>query len=442
VSVDPWQAAVAATVEGEVAALRRGGRLHPEAPALSPGLPAGLLRMLREADEGAEEEERSSRWRHYTAWSPAALVGSLCDAGAPGAALLHRPLDPARHPRLWGAVEALSGLSGSGLPAARVQPGWSLARVYAGCCFGGCMPMLYTSAPELRALEAEAAARGLDQTLDRRMTGPLVHELAHFLRDGSPLHPCLLDECVAAWLGARAAPAQCFGSPGEDDAIYGAAWFAQVGQGLALAFGAAAVARAQSGVCGWSEVIPAPALGALEAFGLWRWRQGREPHFLSGNTSPEPWLRLIAWLGAGQAPPPSPAGLTDAAVIEVAAAPDPAQAREAVDWALQAMSLEASARGGVWRAGPAPSGRARIDWEAARAEAPEARGHAPALRYGLPFALARRWLERGCARVEVAWEGAAGRAAAVEALVEGRALQSARARVCSRGVRGDGGEHV
>lgn len=410
--VEELRQSLEARVEGLLA--QRRARLHPLAPTLRPGFPRGLEETLVAALAVSSPEQAQVLRFYYLDWMPQALVESLCVEGAPGAALLHAPL---LSPALEEAMRRLEALCGAALA---LEPGETLAQRYARSCFGGCMPMLYTLEQDRLAWE-RALSQGVAPELvaQRRLVGPLVHELAHFGRQRDFLQPTYLDECLAAWLGACCYAPQCFSSVEGREGIFGAPWLAQVGQALAWAFGPEPVARAQSGALPWEEVLPAGLRHRMERWGWRRWLQGRPPHFLSEHAAPEAWLRLIWWAAAGQDSPEDPDTLSAAQVREAAVELAPCAQREILLWGLRSMGLRPGLEGSVWRVAREQGVvEARLDWAAMQMEALWAPPGGPAQRYGLPPGLARRWCQAGCAALVLRWPGERALEPLAQALLE------------------------
>src|SRR5439155_5938019 len=130
---------------------------------------------------------------------------------------------------------------------------------YARCHFGGCMPMLYAYPGDL----AELPQGSLVEYVDRRLVGPLIHELAHL--DGEELpQPTFLHEVLAAYIGSEAWPAQVWPDPAYEDALPGGGFLASVGAWLAREIGDAEAIRVQ---CGATQ-LPAPLSVALRCYGF------------------------------------------------------------------------------------------------------------------------------------------------------------------------------
>ncbi len=368
--------------------------------------------MLEEALAHSSPEQAELLRLHYLSWMPEQLAQTLTDQFP----LFHQPLDPLAHPRLytalcdWVAWGAEAGMSEAemlpeGLSCLDEVWGLSLAQFYQRTAFGETMPMLMAWPHDLCAYQQESleAQETLAEVLDKRLVAPLLHELAHFDRHHHPLHPTCLDECVAAWCGAKAHPAQAFAAPGLDVAIYGAPWFAQIGQILACVARPGQLLRAQAGLLPWEEALGERMVEALSVLGLDLWKCGQEPHFLSGHHRPQLWLAAIAWVLAHGKLSISAEELSSVSLSSLCFhIEDENMLAEVLHWGVRAMTLRASIVGGCHRVEAVPAQASWvIDWKACFQCAPEGTGHEPALRYVVPPTVAQRWLGRGIVRTQI-----------------------------------------
>ena len=212
---------------------------------------------------------------HYCRSMPALLAGQRKTA------LFKTRLDLGRMPRLAEALRALFALTeslprpfGAATPEELVQ-GRTLGELYTKCHFGQSMPMLY----------AEGCP---PETIDVRLTGPIIHELAHF-PTGSPPAPANLHEALAAYIGSEAWPAQIDG----EDAIPGCAFFASVGGWLARTYGRQAVLEVQAGLLDLRDLLGARCSEALRIYGFLPFLETGAPHLLSDAFHPQRWWKLI-----------------------------------------------------------------------------------------------------------------------------------------------------
>jgi hypothetical protein len=287
------------------------GKRHPEANFPSLAIPESFAEWLGAALalHEIEPHEKSAHLElHYLELMPRMRVEQLATAAQPNAALFHTPLEWSALPRLSRAIDtlgvffgseaelALGAASGEEFRAARP----TLAAFYERAYYGGFMPLLYGYPADLAAI-ARALDGGapLHETLDRHLAAPLTHELSHLLPGRVAIAPPYLDECLAAWLGARAFPETAWPAPGEQHALYGAPWLAQTGQALARVF--PSVLRAHAGIVPWSAALPAPLREAALRLGWDEYRRGRESHFLGSAHRPGPWAKLF-FLAAARAP--------------------------------------------------------------------------------------------------------------------------------------------
>jgi hypothetical protein len=413
--------------------------------ATAAALPAALRRFLvralaeERATPGPEAAQRASALvRHYTELMPRMRIAQLAPDAAPEAAVLAARLDWTRLPRLSGAIDRLFALlrdhgvaaePALGAPTADALRARSptLGALYERTHYGGCMPLLYGTDGDLAYFARRAAEDGDDvhALVDRFLTTPIVHELAHFGRDRAALSPPHLDECVAGWLGVHVHPAFAYPGDADDDAIFAAPWLAQIGQAIARAFGIAPIVRAHAGAAPWDAVVPRPFVVAAARFGWADWCARRTLHFLSDTLDPAPWVALALAAGARR----SLAGetLTSLArrpLADLAGAlpDDPDFDRAIVADALRAMCLANRREGGSFRTRTVlPDAPIEIDAGAATVTTAK-RGDVDVVapRYWLPPAIAARIRAAG-------FGGYALRLGAIDAIAE------AAAAICAAG---------
>lgn len=284
------------------------GRALPVAAA-TPTIPRVFAPLLGRALASATDAERPTLVEYHARTLQRMRAEVVACADEPQRTLLHTPLDLTAMPRLASALErffslvAAAGVDptvafGAATPSALLASRPTVAALFAGAYYGGYGPPLYLQATDRAALARELAAgtETLD-LIDRRLTGPLVHELSHLGHARAPLSSPYLDECVAAWLGALACPTLAVPAPGDDAAMYMAAWFTQVGAHLARLFGQDALVRAHAGIVPWSEVLPPELPPVLERLAWEQWQAGRQLSFLGDTASPDPWIKAF-WLAA------------------------------------------------------------------------------------------------------------------------------------------------
>jgi hypothetical protein len=332
---------------------------------------------------------------------PRMRVEQLATSRAPAATLFQARLDWPRLPRLAAALERLAALAGPAARAVEVRAAATVGELYASTYYGACMPLLYGYPADLaffaRALEGGAP---LDAVVDRYLAAPLVHELTHFGRERDLLS-LYLDECVAGWLGVRVLRELAYPAPGDDNGLYAAPWFAQVGLALARAAGPERVVAAQSGALGWREALPGGLADALARLAWQDYCATRPIHFLSDSFRPDPWMKLFFLAAAGQPLDgwtlPSLAGLP---WREVPAGQESPLDGEMVAEALGAMCLRNYQVERSFRvAARAPEGPIDVDLDACRvSSAPGPDGFDPVpLAHLFPPAVAARLRGRGIA---------------------------------------------
>ena len=304
----------------ELATLADLGPIHP---VPEPDLPAPFLELVAralafEASEAAPEwQTRITILRHYHLELLQRRRVAVLSGHAPLTAAvplsrryLCEPLDPSRLPRLTDAIDRLFGLFADvGVPidtlfrasdAHSLLAGRTFGDVFADCFYGRYAAPLGTSDQDLMALERERGDSHPHIALDRRLAGPLLHEISHLQSRRTPISPPYLDECVSAALGARAMPTLVTPDCGDDNAMVGAGWFVQVGEHLIRALGLEAVASAHAGLVPWSDVLPAGLGDVFAALGWEQYTATRHVAFLGEAQRPEPFIKAL-WLAmAGQ----------------------------------------------------------------------------------------------------------------------------------------------
>jgi len=325
---------------------------------------------------------------HYLDTMPALHVEQLHTSAHPTAVLLHTPLDWSRLPRLAGAIARLHAL----VPTAAADHPATIADLYRRAYYGGFMPILYAYPDDLAAMARELASHDLHAVVDRWLAAPLIHELAHLSPARAAIFPGYLDECIAGWLSMRALPEFVYPAPGEANALFAAPWFAQVGQALARAVGEPALLAAHAGLAGWDDAL-GPLAAAAARLGWGEYLERRDPHFLSSNFRPEPWLKLFA-LASARKPLDFTLQQLDAlnwADIP-AGAPTPADSAALAD-GLRAMCTRSYQDRGAYRVARRPPPPITIDVPS-RTISAAADGDPVAPRYPLPHAIAATLRQR------------------------------------------------
>jgi len=284
------------------------GRLHPRAAA-APSMPFVFARMLERALAASEGNERETLVHYHTRTLQQMRAAVVASNQEPQRTLLHTPLELARMPRFTTALDAFFALVGAAGVDPRMAFGAAdapellrarptIAALFMGAHYGSYGPPLYLGPNDLASLGRELAqGESALQVIDRRLPGPIVHELSHFGRARMPLVSPYLDECVSAYLGALAFPSLAVPDADDDAAMYGATWFTQVGAHLARIIGRGALIRAHVGVAAWSEVLPAGLLPTLERLAWDQWLAGRQLSFLGDTDQPDLWIKAF-WLAA------------------------------------------------------------------------------------------------------------------------------------------------
>jgi hypothetical protein len=232
---------------------------------------------------------------YYTRRMPAMLVEQQTPADETRARLW-RELGKA--PRLRAALEGLyRALAEEGIDARRflgahsagellaARP--SVAALYARTMFGSGLPLLGAW-----PAERELLARELDDedSIDRRLSGNLVHELCHgpAAAHAERPTPWMIAEAAALTLGARAFARHLFPEePGE--AVPGVSLFVCLGSALRRRF--PGFLRILDGAP-LSERVGEAAARALEAAAWQDWLARREPPFARDALSAMAWIKL------------------------------------------------------------------------------------------------------------------------------------------------------
>ncbi|MCC6620785.1 MAG: hypothetical protein IT385_06000 [Deltaproteobacteria bacterium] len=288
------------------------GRRHAGAILAAPSIPDDFAAMLRRAlaEPEAWPGEHALLVGYHTTTLQEMRARVLAVSDEPQRTLCHTPLDLAAMPRLARALASLFALVrdadvdparafGAASPEALVAARPTLAALFAGSYFGSYGPPLYLQPPDLASLARELETTPALEVIDKRLTSPLVHELSHLSRARSSLAPPYMDECVAAFLGELAWPSIAVPAPGEDDALYLAGWFTQVGAHLDRLIGRRALVRAHAGVDPWESALPPGLAARLAELGWRQWISGRHLSFLGETHRPDPWIKAL-WLGAGR----------------------------------------------------------------------------------------------------------------------------------------------
>ncbi len=378
---------------------------------------------------GQPSDRRAALEHHYLEVLPRLRVAQLAGTDEPTATLFHTPLAWSQLPRLTGALARLFALladedaasASLGAPSLRefIARTPTLADLYARTHYGACMPLLYGYPADVAGFCARGAAAGLaiHGTIDRYLTAPLVHELAHFGRERAALPPHL-DECVAGWLGVHVHPELAYPAAGWDDALYAAPWLAQVGQAIARAFGVTALVRAQRGDLG---ALPAEFVAAAARLADDDWRARRTLHLLSDTLEPRPWVALALAAAAGR-PLTTLAELAAIPLHTLAIPEDAAFDRAIVGDALRAMCLATARIDHTFRVRSELPATIAIDARAClvtTARRGDVEPRAPS--YWLPPAVGARLLARGIAGYTLRLETLAAIDAAAPAICDGAA---------------------
>jgi hypothetical protein len=275
---DEFAARLAASRAAARAALAAADTLRATLDERPLDIPRGFARTLAavlDEERRAGSARAAALERHYLEVMPRQRTRQLDTSAPPFARLFDTRIDWPRWPRLAAAVARL----GRGELLTRDL---TIGALYAGCCYGAFMPMLYASADDLATYDFAA--------LDRHLAAPLVHELAHGDRAHEMVTP-YIDECIAGWLGTRALE--------RDNDLFAAPWLSQVGGALARVVGAERLRAAHAGTLAWDDALPRGLAAALRDR-AWRDYLAERPlHLLSPATRPDPWMKLCFLAAAG-----------------------------------------------------------------------------------------------------------------------------------------------
>jgi hypothetical protein len=257
------------------------------APRSAPRLPP-LLR-----DTLAQYEAGEAACAFYCERMPQMLIDQQLRGDDPARALLWRPLEPKRLPRLTAGLDRLCELQ----PAARglIEGKRTLAALAAGTLLGTGLPLVGAWPGELARMNQELQERDADAVLDQRLSGGVVHELCHGLPRElrEPAVPWMVLEACALWLGSEACPVHVF--PEEaGDAVPGVSLFVLFGQCLARLFGERAVAGLAFGQLTLDEALGGEAARALRQLALRDFRARQEVPFARDALSALIWVRLVS----------------------------------------------------------------------------------------------------------------------------------------------------
>jgi hypothetical protein len=187
------------------------GKPGTRAPLYQPSLPEPLKETLLEYGQPEHAVQ------FYCERMPRMLVEQTLRGDDPARALLHRPIDLYKTPRLR---EALAKFP-------EAPPVTTIAKMAGQTLLGRGLPMVGAYPPELALINEELNVQNADEVLDLRLSGALVHELCH--RETGL--PWMALEAKAAWLGLQVFPRHIFPEqPGE--AVPAVSLFAMLGQVL------------------------------------------------------------------------------------------------------------------------------------------------------------------------------------------------------------------
>ena len=296
----------------------------------------------------------------------------------------------------------------------------TIAELYAAAAVGGALPLLGASAWEAERIERELVhGADLDDAIDLRLSGHLVHELCHTPR-GSPATaplPWLLLEAAALHLGHAAFPRHLFPEvPGE--AIPAVSGFVLLGESLARRHGREALwSIAEADATG--SALPDAVIRVLATAEWQDVRARRAPPFVNDALSALDWVKLAEAAISDAGGPIAEAACGDP--IESASLPSLLDAVQSLDWqrlawwsiepgasdhamvgtALDALFTSNRLDGG-WQTMPENRASILIDPALCRIEAAprEAAWGEPA-HWIFPPPLARRLLERGAQRIQI-----------------------------------------
>lgn len=373
------------------AALAAGGLLRATLDDRPLEMPRGFERVFTAAlaEERREGSARADALeRHYLELMPRQRTQQLDSTAPDVASVFDARIDWPRWPRLAAAVERLGR-------ADLLARDLTIGALYADSCYGAFMPMLQGS-----ELVAD----------DRRLTAPLVHELAHGPRHHE-LVSLYVDECIAGWLGTRALD--------RDNDLFAAPWLSQVGGALARVIGADNLRAAHAGRVAWDDVLPRGLRAAIEARAWADYLAKRPLHLLSDAATPDPWMRLFFLAAAGEA-------LDDRSWRDIPVAAESDADRELLDDALAAMCWcsERNDRSFRVRRLP-PSGAIEIDLAECRVATARSSEFDPApLAHLFPPATASRLRARGVAGYTIELASLAALPALASAILDGAPSRS------------------
>lgn len=273
-------------------------------------LPASVAEVLAltiaEAEAAGLPEHARALSLHYLEGLPRARLEQLLTTSGPAAWLFHTPAPWSSMPRLVSGLERLFALlSTHGLDPARALGATSaeallarhrtLAELYSATYYGRLLPMFQAFKDDLAALwreVGEASPEARWAAVDQRLATAIQHEILHFRPSAEAIFPPYLAEAFAGHIGWVIDRWVACPEPGRDDAVVGWAWFAQVGEAFARAFGDGALVAGQSGLLPWREALPAALVDACERLGWEAYRAHRRVDFHPDTTRPDRWARL------------------------------------------------------------------------------------------------------------------------------------------------------
>ncbi len=273
---------------------RRGWRL-----SLPPAVRETLVALA--ALEGSVPETVSA---FYCEQMPRMLVEQQLRGEDPARRLLWRPLELARLPRLDAALRGLfAALQADGFDAERMlgarDPAELIARrpcaaaLAAQTVLGSGLPMVGAYPAERELIGIELSAKDPDAVLDLRLSGNLVHELAHGLarelRTAPP--PWLLLESAALLLGSLAFPRHVFPDL-AGEAVPGVSLFVLAGQCFARLFGRRALLSLVAEAAPLAQAFGPRAAHALETAAWQEFLARRELPFARDALRAPDWVKL------------------------------------------------------------------------------------------------------------------------------------------------------
>jgi hypothetical protein len=379
---------------------------------------------------------------HYCGKMPQLLVEQLADERF--APHFSRAIELEAWPRLAAALDGLYGalasagldaaaLLGAPTPAALLAARSSPAALYAGALFASGLPLTGAYPRERALLLDEMKINDPRSVMDLRLSGNLIHELAHGPPRARADVPWLIVEAAALHLGAAAHLAHVLPDV-AGEAVPGVARFVLVGEVLAARFGEAALWRVLVDDGGLAASFPPRVAAALEVAAWQEWLARREAPFARDAERAFDWIKLAC--GAADALVGEGDGAAEAArrpsLLDAAARTDFAalawfgEQPQPGDRARVARGVRALFRVNrvepVFHTAPSelPDGRVLLDVAACRLRAaPRADGvFGEPADWLFPPPLARRLLERGARRVAVEGVTRARAGRAADALYE------------------------